>query len=193
MGSLFVFPSGLSGQWAGRYSAEFSLLLFGVFVYCSHCGSKNDDGAGFCTQCGSALKAGVSAPQQVPSPQYGQPAPVYPANTTTVVYPPAPPAPAAPMPLIGYRPSPHLFLGILSTFCCGCFPLGLISLIFAIITISRNNAGDFERARGSSRQAAIWGWTALILGLLMVVAWAFWVFLFGGLEILRQMQQQQGW
>ena len=92
----------------------------------------------------------------------------------------------------GYPPSSQLFLGIVSTFCCGCFPVGLISLIFAIMTKSRISAGQIESARGSSRQAAIWGWIAIILGLLMIIAWVIWIFLMGGLAVLKGMQQPQG-
>ena len=167
-------------------------------MYCSQCGSKNDEGAGFCTQCGAALKVAGAAPQQPaasqviqqPAPQYVQSVPAYPTSTTTVIYQAAPAAPAAPAGGSGYPPSSHLFLGIVSTFCCGCFPVGLISLIFAIMTMSRVGGGQIEKARGSSRQAAIWGWIAVLLGLLMYIGWAIWVFLMGGLAALQQVQQR---
>ena len=119
-----------------------------------------------------------------------QPAPVYPTNgTTVVVNSPAAAAPAGGG-AVGYVPSSHLFLGIISTFCCGCFPLGLISLICAIITMNRVSAGQLQAAAGSSRQAALWGWIAIILGLIMWVIWVLWLLLFGGLAVLQGMSER---
>jgi len=62
-------------------------------MYCSSCGSKNDDDAKFCDHCGADLslmpRAPGTAPAQAPRPAPNPPAPMYypPARTRAWWYP----------------------------------------------------------------------------------------------------------
>ena len=62
-------------------------------MYCSNCGSKNDDDAKFCDHCGADLslmpRAPGAAPAQAPRPAPNPPAPMYypPARTRAWWYP----------------------------------------------------------------------------------------------------------
>lgn len=56
-------------------------------IFCTKCGSKNEDGAGFCENCGSALRAPVVPPAVMPtsSPSLSAPASTYASGTAPVI------------------------------------------------------------------------------------------------------------
>ncbi len=129
-------------------------------MFCTKCGTRNDDSATTCIQCGNALR---------------------PASFGTPLTPPTPPPipPQAPPPVQqyqapiaqGYAPPPpmaaqipnYLIQAILVTIFC-CLPFGIVSIIFAAQVNSKAAAGDIAGAMQSSKQAKTFAWVAFGIG-----------------------------
>ena len=130
-------------------------------MYCTKCGTRNDDSATTCIQCGNALRPAsfgtpleptapavppppAALPPQAPPPQQYQ-APIAQAYTP-------PPVAGAPVVVPNY-----LVQAILVTFFC-CLPFGIVSIIFASQVNTKLAVGDIAGAMESSRQAKLFAW-----------------------------------
>jgi hypothetical protein len=114
-------------------------------VYCSNCGTQNDDNAAYCKNCGVALQT-VSTPNvDVPPP------PQYQAQ--------------------GQAPVPnYLVPAILTTIFC-CLPFGIVSIVYAAQVNGKVAAGDQAGALESSRKAKMWAWISFGTGLVLIVGY----------------------
>ncbi len=136
-------------------------------MYCSKCGTRNDDTATTCIQCGSPLRPPTfgTPPPATPPPQTYQQAPI--AQGYTPVRPNVQSIPN------------YLVQAILVTFFC-CLPLGIVSIVFAAQVNSKAAAGDIQGALAASKQAKLFAWIAfgigaagvLIYGLIMMLGLA---------------------
>ena len=129
-------------------------------MFCTKCGTRNDENATTCIQCGNALR---------------------PASFGTPLTPPTPPPPPpqAPPPVQQYQapiaqgysiPPPtavqipnYLVQAILVTIFC-CLPLGIVSIIFAAQVNSKAAVGDIAGAMQSSKQAKLFAWIGFGVG-----------------------------
>jgi len=76
-------------------------------------------------------------------------------------------------------PTNHLALAIITTILC-CLPAGIVSIVYASQVNTKYNAGDYEGAEKSSKNAKTWWIVALIVGLVIVIAYALFIFVFAG-------------
>jgi len=109
-------------------------------MFCTQCGTANDNNAFRCVKCGAPL-SGAPVQQQAPVQQ--------PAGQTVVVG----------------NVNNHMFLAIFSTICC-CLPLGIPAIIFASQVNSKLQAGDFASAQNSSSKAFMFSIISIVLGLI---------------------------
>ncbi len=137
-------------------------------MYCTKCGTRNDDSANTCIQCGNALR---------------------PASFGTPVTPPSatpPPPPQAPVPPVPQYQAPiaqaytqpppqqipnYLVQAILVTVFC-CLPFGIASIVFAAQVNGKVAAGDIQGALQSSKQAKTFAWVAFGCGALVMGGYA---------------------
>jgi hypothetical protein len=63
----------------------------------------------------------------------------------------------------------YLAQSILVTIFC-CMPLGVVAIVFAAISMSRDSSGDYAGALEAARTARTWCWASFIVGLVWVVA-----------------------
>ena len=75
----------------------------------------------------------------------------------------------------------YLVLAILSTICC--FPLGIISIIFAAQVNGKVAAGDIAGATDASKKAKLFGMIFLGLGILVWGGYLIFWIIIGGLSI----------
>ena len=130
-------------------------------MYCTSCGSQNDDGARFCKDCGKALS---DSP-----PSAGRFEPESPSGMD----PPAPPA---------HIPN-YLVQAILVTIFC-CLPFGIVSIVYAAQVNTKLDAGDFAGATQASSNAKTWMWVAFGVGLFFAVVYGASGLVFGILPFL---------
>jgi hypothetical protein len=80
----------------------------------------------------------------------------------------APGSPQAPMPAVVPPASVpnYLVQAILCTLCC-CLPFGIAAIVYASQVNGKLQAGDYEGALASSRNAKMWCWLSLGFGLLV--------------------------
>jgi hypothetical protein len=140
-------------------------------VYCTKCGTRNDDTALTCVQCGSSLRPPAfettpPAPQIPPPQSYEQP-------PIAQAYTPPPPMMAGP-PIPNY-----LVQAILTTIFC-CLPFGIVSIIYAAQVNSKLAIGDVAGAMAASKSAKTWAWVSFGVG----IFWAVCVGLIGGLGMI---------
>ena len=117
-------------------------------MFCPQCGISNADNAAVCVQCGRSLQPSV--------PQAAQPG--YPAAAQV------------------YVPN-YLVFAILTTIFC-CLPAGIPAIVYAAQVNGKLQAGDMAGAQMASKNAKMWCWIALgvgvaglvIYGLFMAVA-----------------------
>ncbi|HYC92213.1 MAG TPA: CD225/dispanin family protein [Thermoanaerobaculia bacterium] len=145
---------------------------------CPNCGTNNLDNASVCVNCGRSLMSGPTSTSYTPPPppppagNYGGgyapgPAGVPPSNTAVIVY---------------------LVLSIIQLLCC-CNPVALVPLIFAIMSTSRRNAGDYAGAELNSRRAALWFWISIGA---LIIFYILWFGFFGGMAIFEEIRRAQG-
>jgi hypothetical protein len=151
-------------------------------VFCSACGTRNDDASPACIQCGATLlrpaTTGAGAPPPPPPagpppsgwgapPAYGQPPP---PPAQPVGYPPpyGAPYPAQGYGQPGYHPGApipnYLVQAILATLFC-CLPFGIVSIVYAAQVNGKAAVGDFAGAMAASASARKWCWVSLGVGL----------------------------
>ena len=136
---------------------------------CPNCGTSNLGDAAVCVNCGRSLSGGAPPSYTVPPPppsSFGDPqsGAVPPSNTSVIVY---------------------LILSILQLLCC-CNPVAIVPLVFAIMSISRRNAGDYQGAEMNSGRTTLWFWIALAIAVLFHIM--FFMF-FGGVAILEEIRR----
>jgi hypothetical protein len=133
-------------------------------VYCTKCGTANDENATTCIQCGNALRPpAYGSPATPPPPPQAPPPPQYQQAPIAQAYTPPPPMAAG---IPGTPPAVvpnYLVQAILVTFCC-CLPLGIASIIFASQVNTKLAVGDVAGAMESSRQAKLFAWIGFGLG-----------------------------
>jgi Interferon-induced transmembrane protein/zinc-ribbon domain len=110
-------------------------------MFCTQCGANNSDIATICMQCGRSLQA---TPAVVPA-QGGAIAPV----------------PAADVPN-------YLVFAILATVLC-CLPAGIPAIVYAAQVNGKLRTGDIAGAQAASRNAKMWCWISLGLGLVVTL------------------------
>jgi hypothetical protein len=110
-------------------------------MFCPQCGANNADNAAVCTQCGRSLQA---APAPIPLPATG------------VVLPPGATVPN------------YLVFAILVTVFC-CLPTGIPAIVFAAQVNGKLQAGNIAGAQADSKNAKMWCFISLGLGLGVVV------------------------
>jgi hypothetical protein len=121
---------------------------------CPQCGQLNPAEASRCTKCGAVLSQQSANPFQS-SGKMGTPQP----GMT--------------------KPSSFLPLAIISAIpCCGCFPLGIVAIVFSMQVDSKWNAGDFTGAKDSSNKAKIFSIISLAIFILLVVGYLVFVGIF---------------
>ncbi|HSE21088.1 MAG TPA: CD225/dispanin family protein [Pyrinomonadaceae bacterium] len=79
----------------------------------------------------------------------------------------------------------YLVLAILSALCC--FPLGIISIVFAAQVNGKVAAGDMAGALDASKKAKLFGYIFLGLGVLGWGGYLLFAFVIGGLSVLGNM------
>lgn len=138
---------------------------------CPNCGTSNLDNASVCVNCGRSLTMSSQTYTPPPPPPNSftapPPAGAAPSNTSVIVY---------------------LILSILQLLCC-CNPVAIVPIVFAIMSISRRNAGDYAGAELNSGRTTLWFWIAVAL----LIVWyiLFFVF-FGGAQVLEEMRRNMG-
>jgi hypothetical protein len=110
-------------------------------MFCPQCGANNTDNAAVCMQCGRSLQA-ASAPIPLPGPG--------------VVLPPGATVPN------------YLVFAILVTVFC-CLPTGIPAIVFAAQVNGKLQAGNIAGAQADSKNAKMWCFISLGLGLGVVV------------------------
>ena len=119
-------------------------------MYCTDCGSQNDDAARFCKDCGKPMSGST--------PSAGRFEPESPSG----VGDPAP-APA-------HIPN-YLVQAILVTIFC-CLPFGIVSIVYAAQVNGKLDAGDVAGAMQASSNAKTWVWVSFGVGLFAGVGYA---------------------
>ena len=112
-------------------------------MLCPRCGANNDEGAAFCSSCGSNLRESVQ-------PNYYKERNNYNASYNNM----------------GNVPN-HLVWSILATIFC-CIPFGIPAIVFSSQVDSMLRAGDYEGALEASRKAKTWCWVAFGCGVAAV-------------------------
>jgi hypothetical protein len=112
-------------------------------MFCTQCGANNADTAAVCAQCGRNLQAPTLAT---------------PLQANGVVLPP------------GQTVPNYLVFAILATIFC-CIPFGIPAIVFAAQVNNRLQAGDLAGAQAASRNAKLWCWISVGVGLGFVVLW----------------------
>ena len=114
-------------------------------MYCTSCGSQNEDYASFCKDCGREFSSST--------PGTGGVEPTPPSR-------PERPTFAEPIPN-------YLVQAILVTIFC-CLPFGIVSIVYAAQVNTKIAAGDIVGAKQASSSAKTWAWVSFGVGLLFV-------------------------
>ena len=108
-------------------------------MYCTSCGTENDDGARFCKSCGNTM------PEPGPGARRFEP------EHSGVAEPPP------------HVPN-YLVQAILVTIFC-CLPSGIVSIVYAAQVNGKIASGDVKEAMRSSERAKLWAWASLGIGI----------------------------
>jgi len=118
-------------------------------MFCPKCGAKNDDNVYHCAFCGESVsdaqQFGASAPPPPPGP---------PPTGQAMQGGNLPP-----------KPSNWLIPAILTTVLCGCLPLGIVAIVFAVQVDSKYNEGDFAGAQSAAGKAKMFTLISFFLAL----------------------------
>lgn len=128
--------------------------------FCPKCGAQLDEGTVFCPKCGYK----VSGDQTVPP----EPAPA----------PTAAPASAPAARQDKPCPESYLLYSILATLFC-CLPFGIVGIIKSAQVSSKYQAGDYDGAVQSSKDAKKWSLIALICGFAWIILYAIFFVILG--------------
>lgn len=133
--------------------------------YCQYCGSQLEDDARFCSKCG--LEHGEAKKED--------PVQVDPVIVDPIDLNATPPMPDSQIPqqetYTGFQETPPnnglvwLILSIVMTLCC-CNVLQVVTIVFAAISMSRHNQGDYEEAKRYSKIAMIIFFSLLALSII---------------------------
>lgn len=134
-------------------------------MYCSNCGTSNDQSNKFCQNCGAALGENSDQNVQMPQNNYNQN-----TNENNNMNQPMP----------SFSSGHSIFLIIFSFLCCG----GIIGAIFAILSLVEGNkvndyaaAGDYNNAVKCKKASEKWikatYITWAIVAALMIIYFAF--------------------
>jgi len=87
------------------------------------------------------------------------------------------------------KPNNHLVMAIITTILC-CLPLGIVSIVFASQVNSKYTIGDYEGAEKASKNAKLFWIIALVLGLVIIVGYAGFIFFYAGDEFMDAFNQE---
>jgi uncharacterized membrane protein len=76
-------------------------------------------------------------------------------------------------------PSNYLAMSIITTILC-CLPAGIVSIVYASQVNTKYNAGDYDGAVRASKNAKTWWIVALVVGLVSIIGYLMFIFLFAG-------------
>ncbi len=119
-------------------------------MFCPQCGANNADNAVVCVQCGRNLQ---SPPATQPPAMPGAP-----IQTPGVVLPP------------GAAVQNYLVFAILTTVFC-CLPAGIVAIVYAAQVNGKLQAGDYNGAQQASKNAKLWSFVSLGVGLGCILIW----------------------
>mgnify|MGYP004711430277 CR=1 FL=1 len=129
--------------------------------FCPKCGAQLAEGTAFCPKCGYKV-----------------------SENPTVSSEPAAPAPAqAPASAPAARqdkpcPENYLLYSILVTLFC-CLPFGIVGIIKSAQVSSKYQAGDYDGALQSSKDAKKWSLIALLCGLAWIILYVIFFVILG--------------
>ncbi|ABF40887.1 conserved hypothetical protein [Candidatus Koribacter versatilis Ellin345] len=150
-------------------------------MFCTKCGTRNDENATTCIQCGNALRpASFGTPLTPPTPPLAPPQTPLPVQQYQA---PIAQGYAAQPPMAVQIPN-YLIQSILVTIFC-CLPFGIVSIIFAAQVNSKAAAGDIAGAMQSSKQAKLFAWIGFGCGGAVVLIYAILIFVVGIAGIAR--------
>ena len=118
-------------------------------MFCPQCGANNADDAAICVQCGRSLQVAPAMPL---------PAQPMPMQTPGVVIPPGAAVPN------------YLVFAILTTVFC-CLPAGIVAIVYAAQVNGKLQAGDYNGAQQASKNAKLWSFVSLGVGLGGILIW----------------------
>lgn len=151
-------------------------------VNCPNCGTSNLDNAPICVNCGRAL----APPQTAGAGSYTPPPPPVSSPPPGASFSTA--GPAGGIPPSNTSVVVYLVLSILQLLCC-CNPVAIVPLIFAILSITRRNAGDYAGAALNAGRTTLWFWVSIAA----LIVWYIVFFMFmGGAAILEEMRRNMG-
>jgi hypothetical protein len=143
-------------------------------MYCIQCGTPNSDNASACQACGAAL---VNPNQgQFTQPIAGAPS-TNPYQATASPFQPNAMPPTGGSPFAGPCLPNYLAWAIVSTVCCGCWPLGIVAIVYAAQVNSKFAAGDYAGAQSSSDAAKMWCMISTGIGVSIMLMYAVIMFL----------------
>jgi hypothetical protein len=82
-----------------------------------------------------------------------------------------------------HQPKNYLIESILVTIFC-CLPFGIVGIVFAAQVNAKFNAGDYEGAIKTSKEAKKWMNLGLISGLVIGLFYLIFIFALGGIALL---------
>lgn len=134
-------------------------------MFCTNCGTQNDDSQRFCTNCGAELTQQAAAPAAAPqeAPQVASVDP-YAAPVATPVY-------AAPVAAEGPNSTPILVWGIIGLAFACTFYFSFLGIIFSAVAGSKVKSFVAQGGvvAGKAKVGKILGKVGLILGIVLTV------------------------
>lgn len=126
-------------------------------MYCSKCGTLNDDNSEICTACGNSLNLKKSEPSETT---------ITPAAATNYDSSYNAVNEKVPNYLVW-----SIIVTVISVFLCNiiALPTGIVAIVFSTQVDSKLKAGDYDGAVRASKNAKIWNWVTTGLEILSVV------------------------
>lgn len=110
-------------------------------MYCTQCGSPNDEGAASCCSCGSPLQ---------PPHMYAGAIPGFGLGPATA--------------------GVSLTQGIVVTLFC-CMPTGIVAIVYAALAMGANSAGDYVLAHRHVKTSNLWSWISFGVVVVPITLW----------------------